>query len=156
MRKRSKYRPRAKFADPLGYVLEGFKRLAQHDDFLINLRLKNHAAFVLLARGEATQETMQTLLSANNVSHALVALEIGKEHEEVLLAGSAALLAVGRRGLTNGRFILKGPELTALNGLMDLHDAQLGSITIKELERAVDWLEREERAKRYTKIVETA
>jgi hypothetical protein len=61
---------------------------------------------------------------------------------------------VGKRGLASGRFILKAGELTAMNLVMEIHDAQLDNTTVKDMELAMDIVSAEFRAKRMRPIVE--
>lgn len=53
--------------------------------------------------------------------------------------------AVGSRG---GNFILRSSEMNALNTIMELHDAQMEVITIKDLEKALEIIRNEHRNKR--------
>jgi hypothetical protein len=42
--------------------------------------------------------------------------------------------------------------MVAINALIDLHDAQLGVLTVKDIDRAIALVERERRAERMTRI----
>lgn len=137
MRKRSKYKPRAVLANPVAWVLEGMTPVAQHDSYLIDLKIKNHGAMAALTQGRATRIEIDALIAMSNVIEALWTLGFGTEYEDVIVAGQAALIEVGRRGLTTGKFILRAPEMTALNELMELHDAQMDVITIRDMDRAL-------------------
>lgn len=156
MRKRSKYRPKRVMLNPHEWVRESVRLVSNHDDYLIKLRIKNHAAFAALTQGKATKDDMQTLIAMNNVTNALFALNIGKQYEPILHAGGAALINIGSRGLKSGRFIVRAEDMSALNDLMDLHDAQMDAIDIRTLERALDYIENLEREKNYIRIEETA
>ena len=57
--------------------------------------------------------------------------------------GLDALHDVGSRGVQTGRFILKAQEMSHLNLIMELHDAQMEVITVKDMERAVDLVNKE-------------
>jgi len=49
------------------------------------------------------------------------------------------LLELSRRGINReDRFVAKASELTAINYVMELHDAQLDITTIAQLEKALD------------------
>ena len=78
-----------------------------------------------------------------NVTEALYRLGFGEDYGEVVQQGLDALHDVGQRGLQTGRFILKAHEMSHLNLVMDLHDAQMEVITIKDMERAVDLVNKE-------------
>jgi hypothetical protein len=95
---------------------------------------------------------MDILINAANVADALVRLGFGGEYGDVLKAGQSALYEVASRGAGSGRFILRGEEMVAINALIDLHDAQLGVLTVKDIDRAITLVERERRAQRMKRI----
>jgi hypothetical protein len=66
------------------------------------------------------------------------------------------LLGLARRGVANDfRFIVRGDELTALNMAMEIHDAQLEAVTVKELETAMNDVMENLRLKKMRPILET-
>ena len=154
MRKRSKYRPRGMLANPLGYVLESMTPVAKHDSFLIDLKIKNHGAMANLTQGRATREDIDALIAMINFVEALYRMGIGTEYKDVVQEGLDALHAVGKRGVQTGKFILKATEMTALNTAMELHDAQMEVITVKDMEKAFAIVEGEYRARKMRPIVE--
>jgi hypothetical protein len=133
MRKRSKYRPRELIVNTMGYVLEGMAPVAQHDSFLVDLKIKNHGALTALTKGMATRKDIDTLIQAVNIVEALYRLGFGRDYFPEVRAGLDALYAVGVRGAESGRFVLKASEMDALNTVMELHDAQLEVITVKDM-----------------------
>ena len=133
MRKRSKYRPKPVIQNPLAYVLESMKPITEHDSYWLDLRIRNSQAMAALFRGEAVKPDMDTLIAMHNICEALWQMGIGREYSDVLTRGKAALLDVCRRP----RFVLRAPEMQALNDLMELHDAQMEISTIRDLERAL-------------------
>lgn len=137
MRKRSKYRPKPVMQDPLGFVLESIKPVAQHDSFLVDLKIKNHDALTALTRGVATRKDIDALIQAVNIVEALYRLGFGRDYFPEVRAGLDALYEVGVRGAESGRFVLKASEMDALNTVMELHDAQLEVITVKDMDKAI-------------------
>lgn len=135
MRKRSKYRPRPVF-NTINFVLEGMRPVRNHPAF-VNLLIRNHAAATALAQGKATRDDLDDLIGMNNIVHALIGMGFGAEHADVAEQGKAALICIARRGLDLGRFVPTGPELTAINALIELHDAQLDVITVSDMEKAI-------------------
>jgi len=123
MRKRSKYRPKGVLPDPLSYVISGLKRVGSISAGT-DLKIKNHLALEIVRSGNATREDIDILIAALNMVE--------------IRASQDALFAVGSRGVETGRFILRGPELSALNLGMEIHDAQLQACTVSELEKAID------------------
>ena len=154
MRKRSKYRPKKILANPVGYVLESLTPLVKHDDALINLKVKNHYALTSLTQGKAGKADMDVLINMANMTEALYRLGFGTEYKDIIALGNSALLAVSRRGAESNRFILKSEEMKALNQLVDLHDAQLEIINVKDVEKAIAIVENERRQRRMINIVE--
>lgn len=154
MRKRSKYRPKGVILNPMAYVIESMTPVAKHDSFLIDLKIKNHSAMTALTQGRATRTDIDTLIPMANVCEALYRMGFGTEYKDVVRGGLDALYNVGKRGATTNRFILKSEEMVALNTLMELHDAQMDVITIKDMERACQIVDREFAQKKMRPIVE--
>jgi hypothetical protein len=138
MRKRSSYRPRDKLVNPVAYVVEGLKPVKEHHSYLIDLKIKNHGAMSNLTRGLADKEDVNTLINMVNVVEALYRLGFGREYGDVVKDGLDALHDMGKRGVQTGRFILKAQEMSHLNLIMELNDAQMDLINIKDMERAID------------------
>jgi hypothetical protein len=155
MRKRSKYRPKGLLPDPVSWVLAGMKPFTSVS-LSADLRIKNHDAMDLLRRGDATIATIDVLIGAFNMCEAYTMLrpELGQDWKEEIKAGLDALHAVGQRGVASGRFILKAEELNAMNLVMEIHDAQLDNTTVNDMEKAMDIVSAEYRAKRMRPIVE--
>jgi len=154
MRKRSKYRPKGIIMNPIAYVMESMTPVTKHAQFLIDLKIKNHGAMTALTTGQAARPDIDTLIAMANICEALYRMGFGREYQDVIKQGSDALYAVGRRGAETGRFILKAEEMTALNTLMELHDAQMDVITIKDMEKAFKIVDEEYRQRKMRPIVE--
>lgn len=154
MRKRSKYRPKGVLANPVAYVMEGMVPLTKHDSFVLDLKIKNHGAMTNMTQGKATREDIDALIAMGNFTEALYRMGIGVEYNDVIQEGLDALHTVGKRGAKDGKFILKANEMNALNILMELHDAQIEVITVKDMEKAFAIVEAEYRARKMRPIVE--
>jgi hypothetical protein len=148
MRKRSKYRPKGVIMNPIAYVMESMTPVAKHDNFLIDLKIKNHMAMTNLTQGRATREDMDTLIPMANFVEALYRMGFGRDYATEVHKGLDALHAVGKRGAESGRFILRSEEMRALNTLMELHDAQMDVITVKDMERAFKIVDEEYKQRR--------
>lgn len=118
------------------------------------LRVKNHDALNNLRMGVATRVDMDMLIAASNIAEAMRRMGKGTDWTEELKAGHDALLTVARRGASTMKFVLTGPELKALNLLMEIHDAQLDACTVQDVENAIDLVAEEIRHKRATRIKE--
>lgn len=155
MRKKSKYKPRPIKADAVTWVINGFRNISDTGDVVLNLKIKNHEAIESLRKGQATRNDLDILIGAFNVTEALARMKIGDDYANEIKAGQDALLAIGKRGVSNNdRFILKALELTAINLTMEIHDAQLEVATIADLEKAMDIVTKEIKMRKARPIIE--
>jgi hypothetical protein len=148
MRKRSKYRPKGIITDTLAHVLGGF-RLVQDTGKAVTLKIKNHQALVSMTQGKGTRDDIDVLIAAMNVAEALViTADLAGEYRQEIKDAQDAIYTMGQRGLSKNRFLFTGPEMQAMNMGMAVHDAQLDACTVGQLEKALDYVAREIRAKR--------
>lgn len=155
MRKpRKKYKPKGIRMDAVGWVLKGLQPF-KTVEYSTTLRIKNHAAMDALRKGDATMADIDVLIGAFNMCEAYIMLrpELGADWSDEIKAGLDALHAVGVRGVMSKRFILKADELVAMNLVMEIHDAQLDQTTVTDMEKAMDLVSKEYRAKRMRPIV---
>ena len=140
MRKRSNYRPKGVRVDAVNWVLSGMQPMRMHSEATM-LRVKNHAAMKDMVEGRADRNTVDVLIAAMNMTEALslVRAALGADWREEITAAQNALFAMAQRGVNKGNvFRFTGPELTAMNLAMEIHDAQIDNCTIKELEKAME------------------
>jgi hypothetical protein len=155
MRKRSKYKPKGVRLDNMTWVQAGLKRIDEVSESA-TIKIRNHDAINTLRLGTATKEEINVLINAMNVAEALADRGWGKDWKPEIRIGQDALLALGRRGVANGmRFVVKGEELKALNLCMEVHDAQLEAVTVRELELAMEDVMEALRLKKMRPVVET-
>lgn len=149
MRKRSKYRPKPQLPDPITWVISGVKPFSSVE-YSTTVRVRNHDAMDKLRRGEATKEDLDTLIGAFNMCEGYRRLrpELGADWSVEIRAGQDALLAVARRGVDSMRFILKAEELVAMNLVMEIHDAQLDQTTVRDMELAMDIIDKDHKHKK--------
>jgi hypothetical protein len=152
MRKRSSYRPKATLVNPIAYVIESLKPVAFHESYLIDLKIKNSEAMVALLRGNATHDDLDLLVAMSNVTEALYQLGFGEDYKDVAIDGREAILRIVYRAVDHRKFTPTGPEIQALNRLMELHDAQMDVITIKDMERALQFIDTKMRHKEATNL----
>lgn len=150
MRKRSKYRPRGVIRNPIAYVMESMTPVAKHDSYLLDLKIKNSEAMVALMRGSATKGDVDILIAMSNIVEALYQLGFGAEYKDVAINGREALLGIVHRAVATKRFVPTAEQIKALQDLMELHDAQMDVITIKDMERALAFARAEFANKRMT------
>lgn len=154
MKKRSKYKPKGVRIDAVNWVLAGLKPF---NDVVVskNVRIRNHVAMDTLRKGDATRDDIDILIGAFNMTEAYARLrpELGADWQKEIEAGQDALHNVGVRGATSGRFILKAQELVAMNLVMEIHDAQLDQTTVRDMELAMDLIDKEHKAKKMRAVV---
>jgi len=153
MRKRSSYRPKGVRLNPMEYVIESLTPVAAHGSILIDLKLKNHAALATSTQGRADRKTIDVLIAALNMTETLYKKGFGEDYGQVVRDGMQALRSLGARGADTGKFIMKSEEMAALNEAMELHDAQLEVITVKDMEKALHHIYETIKHKRATPIV---
>lgn len=140
MRKRSKYRPKPKLQDPVSWVINGFAKIDTAAKSLIDtVRIKNHMAMSLILKGEGTRKEMGDIMVAFKIAHHLAARGLGADWIPEIAAACDAIEAMRVRGEAKGdRFLFNGEELKAVNLGMEIHDAQLDSCTLAQMEQAVE------------------
>jgi hypothetical protein len=153
MRKRSKYKPKGVRLDNMAWVQSGLRRV-EDVSASATIKIRNHDAMNTLRLGNATKAEIDIIIAALNIAEALARRGVGSDWLPELRAAQDALLTLARRGLTS-RFIVRADELTALNLAMEIHDAQLEAVTVKQLETAMDFVAETVRLKKARSIVET-
>jgi uncharacterized membrane-anchored protein len=128
--------------------------VAKYDSYLVDLKIKNHLAMTTLTKGLATRNDIDTLIATANITEAFYRLGFGREYANVVSEGLDALRDVGRRGVETNKFILRSTEMNALNLMMELHDAQMDLITVKDMDKAIALVKEEFRQRKMRPIVE--
>jgi hypothetical protein len=152
MKKRSKYKPKGVRLDNMAWVQSGLKRVEDVSESS-TIKIRNHDAMNTLRLGSATRAEIDIIISALNIAEALAQRGVGSDWMPELRSAQDHLLALARRGLTT-RFIVRGDELTALNLAMEIHDAQLETVTVKQLETAMNFVNETVRLRKARPIVE--
>ena len=154
MRKRSKYRPKPIIPDTMTWVRAGMKKVDEISAGT-TLKIRNHDAMNNLRMGTAARRDIDALIDALNITEALANRGIGEDWKPEIRAAQDAILDLARRGVANSfRFVARGPELVALNLVMEVHDAQLETVTVKQLETAMADVMESLRLKKMRPIVE--
>ena len=154
MRKRSKYRPKGVRLDNMTWVQASLKKIDAISAGT-TLKIRNHDAMNNLRMGNAARIDIDTLIDAMNITEALANRGIGEDWKPEIRAAQDAMFDLARRGVANDfRFIARGPELVALNLAMEIHDAQLETVTVQQLETAMGDVMESLRQKKMRRIVE--
>lgn len=158
MKKKSKYKPRGVRYDNLTWIVAGFKKVGTLPTAGVALKLKNHEALDSILKGQGTREHVDILISAVNMSEALIRIrdDLGKDWATEIRAAQDAIYIMGKRGVEKESFVFTGPEMTAVKLVMDLHDVQLDDCTVREMEQGLSIVEEEIRLKKARPIVEMA
>lgn len=143
----------AALVNPIAHVVEGLKPVSSYDSQHTDLNLKHQGALLALRRGVATRSSIGILINMSNIVEALWSLGFGAEYEEVAVKGQHALLAIARRGEAGKKYLARGEELQAVIALLELHDAQMSVITVRELDQALSLVKKAIASKRYIKII---
>lgn len=152
---RKKYKPKGVRLDAITWVINGFRNISETGDAVLHLKIKNHESLECLRKGEATRLDIDAIISAFNIAEALARMQIGDDYAAEIKAGQDALLAVAKRGVSrDDRFVLKAEELTAINLVLEIHDAQLEITTIGELEKAMDIVMKEIKMRKARPVLE--
>ena len=152
---RKKYKPKGVRLDAIQWVINGFRNISETGDAVLHLKIKNHESLECLRKGEATRMDIDAIISAFNMAEALARMQIGDDYAAEIKAGQDALLAVAKRGVSrDDRFVLKAEELTAINLVLEIHDAQLEITTIGELEKAMDIVMKEIKMRKARPVLE--
>lgn len=134
--------------DTMNHVMRGFQPVRDHGK-ATTLKIKNHQAMACMVTGVGNRDDIDVLIAAMNVAEALaITAELGSEYRAEITAAQDAIYTMGQRGITKSKFLFTGLELTAMNLGMEIHDAQLDACTVGQLEKALDFVARELRAKR--------
>jgi hypothetical protein len=158
MRKKSKYKPKGVRLDNLSWIVAGMKKVGSLPTAGVALKLKNREALDSILKGQGTRAHVDILISAVNMSEALVRIrdDLGKDWAIEIKAAQDAIYTMGKRGVERDSFLFTGPEMTAVKLVMDLHDAQLDDCCVREMEEALFIVEEEIRLKKARPIVEMA
>jgi hypothetical protein len=153
MRKRSKYRPKGVRLDNMTWVQAGMKKLDELSAG-ITLKIRNHDAMNTLRQGVATKADIDVVIDAFNVAEALARRGVGADWLPEIAKAQDALYVFAKRGVERGyKFVVRSEELNAMNLGMEIHDAQLEAVTVKDLESALMDVTENMRCKRMRPVV---
>lgn len=118
-------------------AVEFAKPISEQDGWLSSTQLQNHGAMVELLAGRATREHLRSVVAAYNTTRSLLLMGFGVDHHEIVVNSADAIQAIASRYTKHGKYVLTGPEITALNALMELYDAQMEIATVGDIEKAI-------------------
>jgi hypothetical protein len=80
---------------------------------------------------------MTTLVDMSNIVETLCSMGFGAEYRAISVEGRTAILNIIFRAVKHLKFTPTGPEIGALQAMLELHDQQMDVITVKELDAAI-------------------
>lgn len=89
-----------------------------------------------LTTGVGTKDDWQYVCTALNVAAVLAEMGVGDEYLDKIKEGMMAHAQCGKRLYKDGRAGYTGQQLSAVNFAVEVHDAQLETATVKQMELA--------------------
>lgn len=105
----------------------------QQDDLGIALRVSLEA----LRTGLATEQAFHTIAACINVSLVLCERGVGSDYLPAVKQAQAGLMRMRQRGLDSGRWVFDGAGMRDVTHGVELHEAQLASVSRKEASNAM-------------------
>jgi len=155
MKKKSKYKPKGVRLDALNWVLAGLKPISECGDALTILKAKNHSALTEVVQGRGNRDQLDILIAALNMTEAYAVHGKGADWRVEIREAQDAVFNMALRGVETGRFVFRGPEMQAVNLAMELHDLQLKSSSVNELEKMTNYVRHQILHKRARPIVKS-
>lgn len=148
---RKKYTPRPVLANPLSYVLTGFKPIRKED--ADRIKIISHGSMHALTTGTATRVDWDFICNALNIAIVLAERGIGDEYTEQIKDAMLAHAQCGKRMLKDGTLGYTGEQMRLVNLALEIHDAQVDIATVGEMEYAHIEVEKRHRDKKLTYVV---
>lgn len=138
-KRRMKYPPgtASAFNNPVSKALDNATPIAKAGSWLIDLKMSNHSAMTELLAGRANREHLRNVVACYNTTRSLMLAGFGEEHHQAILDAADAIEAIAKRHTMRGNYVLTGPEIKALNMLIELSDAQMEITSVGDIERAI-------------------
>lgn len=134
---RKKYNP-AKcrvLVNPLGYVMESLSPL-KAEGYAQRWSVEARTAWARICSGAGTFDDANRLMAAHNISEALVITTGYPDDTDIMGQSLKAVRALMERGNQIGRLVPTGPEIAAVNTMLELQDEFMDCITVAQMERA--------------------
>lgn len=147
---KKKYRPREVIPNPIAYVLSGM--IAPTEGIKNTLKVNYHWAMSSITKGTGTKDDWQEISNIINMSIILCERGFGEEYMPVLKKAADALNNARDRVKNEGKSLLfRGDEMQAVNDGLELHDAQLDITLVRDVELAVQEVEKRLRHRKFHK-----
>jgi hypothetical protein len=141
MRKKSKYKPKPVILDAMSHVKLGVTKITAFTTGLLNLKIKSHGYMLDLVEGRATKDDVIMLMQSVNVAAAIAKNGVGEDHIDEFVESQQALVDIVAYGdAHNGQYVGRPQQLAAISRSLQIHDAQLGHITVADFDDAVKYV----------------
>lgn len=124
----------------LEIVADRIKPIDKQDSWLLDNNLRSASALSALMRGEANRGDIDQLKCVNNMAIGLQKFDTGMEYRSITRKSADAIIAIAERRVRNGKFLATGPEIKALQDLLELHEAQLAICTVGDVNKAYEYV----------------
>jgi hypothetical protein len=106
------------------------------------LRIQNHASLDEIVFGRGNRDHVDVLINMCNTAEAIAKLfpSKGGDWMPEIKESQDAVYNMARRGVEKGSFVFTGEELQAIKIVMEVHDQQIEETTVKEIEKAIDYV----------------
>jgi hypothetical protein len=151
-RKKSKYRPRPIIQDTMTYVRVGVSPVTDTGPAATRLLLTNREALESLLKGEGTQWHVDILIEVFNLAEAMAMMRMGHDWMSEIHECQDAMYSMAVRGLKTGRYVFTGPEMEIVKTIMALHEEQLKTCTVNQLDEALKLIQECKRLKKPREI----
>lgn len=134
---RKRYNPKGRtiLLNPLDYVIEGMTPLKEQASYVTNWGLQVHTSLDALLRGDGTPRDMSVMIGTQTLVAAMLAhLKRGTEYVDVLTDAHKAIVALAERFPSSKRYVCRYEEREALRMLVELLDAYIDEISVREME----------------------
>ena len=115
---------------------------AREIDTINTAKIRCAAIMSEINAGRADRQQFNKIIDASNLVEMLCNMGFGDEHKEIAIRAREALMNIVERAHRIKRFGMNDDERSALNAMLQLHDAQLNVVNCGELKKAVDTVQR--------------
>lgn len=133
---KKKYRPKRVVQNPVEYVITGLR--PPSEDKAVQVKLGYHWAMKNLTQGKGTLADWQSVCNAMNLTMVLAEMGWGQDYIEQIRDAMHGLAAMRDRYKDGKPLLFTGPELRDLNFALEIHDAQVGEVPVRDFEKAID------------------
>ena len=126
----------------LELVADRIKPVSAQGSWMLDRQLKASAGLESLMHGTANRENLNDIVACHNMTWALQRHQIGTEYLAITTASEAALRSITDRFGRVGKLAANGPEIKALQDLLELHQAQMEVCTVGQMQTAYEYASR--------------